>query len=309
MAARIVGVGKHLAAKVLTNADLERMVETNDEWIVERTGIRERRIAADDETTSSLGAEAVAHGARNCRPDRGRHRPRDLRHAVAGRHVPVVGVADPGAASARKPRRRLRRQRRLHRLRRRPRDRRAVHQRRRLRARPRRGLRGDSRASSTGPTARPASSSAMAPARSCWSKARHGRRRRLRAAERWHRRRPPLRPRPGQRAEQLPADRGLLHRHGRPRGLQVRRRAPWRRSTRKSLAPLRPDGRGRDLRGAPPGEPAHHDGARQGPRHATASADLATSSKYGNTSSASIPIALCEAWEEGRLTARRPHRR
>jgi len=58
MAARIVGVGKHLPSKVLTNADLERMVDTNDEWIVERTGIRERRIAADDETTSSLGAEA-----------------------------------------------------------------------------------------------------------------------------------------------------------------------------------------------------------------------------------------------------------
>ena len=58
MAARIVGVGKHLPSKVLTNADLERMVETNDEWIVERTGFRERRIAADDETTSSLGAEA-----------------------------------------------------------------------------------------------------------------------------------------------------------------------------------------------------------------------------------------------------------
>jgi len=58
MAARIVGVGKYLPEKVLTNADLERMVDTNDEWIVERTGIRERRIAADDETTSSLGAEA-----------------------------------------------------------------------------------------------------------------------------------------------------------------------------------------------------------------------------------------------------------
>ena len=58
MAARIVGVGKYLPSRILTNADLERMVETNDEWIVERTGIRERRIAADEETTSSLGAEA-----------------------------------------------------------------------------------------------------------------------------------------------------------------------------------------------------------------------------------------------------------
>ena len=59
MAARIVGVGKYLPSKVLTNADLERMVETSDTWIVERTGIRERRIAADDETTASMGAHAA----------------------------------------------------------------------------------------------------------------------------------------------------------------------------------------------------------------------------------------------------------
>jgi 3-oxoacyl-[acyl-carrier-protein] synthase-3 len=59
MAARIVGVGKYLPSKVLTNADLERMVETSDEWIVERTGIRERRIAAEDETTATMGANAA----------------------------------------------------------------------------------------------------------------------------------------------------------------------------------------------------------------------------------------------------------
>ena len=71
MAARIVGVGKYLPEKILTNADLERMVETNDEWIVERTGIRERSIAADDETTSSLGAEAalMALSNANLTPD------------------------------------------------------------------------------------------------------------------------------------------------------------------------------------------------------------------------------------------------
>ena len=59
MAARIVGVGKYLPSRVLTNAELETMVETSDEWIVERTGIRERRLAADDETTASLGTEAA----------------------------------------------------------------------------------------------------------------------------------------------------------------------------------------------------------------------------------------------------------
>jgi 3-oxoacyl-[acyl-carrier-protein] synthase III len=59
MAARIVGVGKYLPAKVLTNTDLETMVETSNEWIVDRTGIRERRLAAENETTASLGSEAA----------------------------------------------------------------------------------------------------------------------------------------------------------------------------------------------------------------------------------------------------------
>jgi len=59
MTARIVGVGKALPARVLTNDDLERMVDTNDEWIVDRTGIRERRLAADDEGCASLGTRAA----------------------------------------------------------------------------------------------------------------------------------------------------------------------------------------------------------------------------------------------------------
>ncbi len=54
MFARIKGTGSYLPEKILTNADLERMVETSDEWIVARTGIRERHIAAEDETTSDL---------------------------------------------------------------------------------------------------------------------------------------------------------------------------------------------------------------------------------------------------------------
>jgi 3-oxoacyl-[acyl-carrier-protein] synthase-3 len=58
MAARIVGVGKYLPQRVLTNADLEKMVETSNQWIVDRTGIRERRIAATDETAATLGVEA-----------------------------------------------------------------------------------------------------------------------------------------------------------------------------------------------------------------------------------------------------------
>ena len=50
MFSKILGTGSYVPATVRTNADLERMVETSDEWIVERTGIKERRIAGEDET-------------------------------------------------------------------------------------------------------------------------------------------------------------------------------------------------------------------------------------------------------------------
>jgi 3-oxoacyl-[acyl-carrier-protein] synthase-3 len=56
--ARITGTGGYLPAKVLTNKDLESRVETSDEWIVARTGIRERHIAADGEFTSDLALHA-----------------------------------------------------------------------------------------------------------------------------------------------------------------------------------------------------------------------------------------------------------
>jgi 3-oxoacyl-[acyl-carrier-protein] synthase III len=55
----ILGTGSYLPEKVLTNADLEKMVDTNDEWIVSRTGIRERRIAALDEASSDLSVKAA----------------------------------------------------------------------------------------------------------------------------------------------------------------------------------------------------------------------------------------------------------
>jgi 3-oxoacyl-[acyl-carrier-protein] synthase-3 len=54
----LTGWGAYAPSQVLTNADLERMVETNDEWIVSRTGIRERRIAGPNETTASMAAVA-----------------------------------------------------------------------------------------------------------------------------------------------------------------------------------------------------------------------------------------------------------
>lgn len=56
---KIAGTGSYLPEKILTNHDLEQMVETSDEWINQRTGISERRIAADDQATSDLAAEAA----------------------------------------------------------------------------------------------------------------------------------------------------------------------------------------------------------------------------------------------------------
>jgi 3-oxoacyl-[acyl-carrier-protein] synthase-3 len=55
----ITGVGSYVPEKILTNADLEKMVETSDEWIITRTGIKERRIAAADEFTSDMAAKAA----------------------------------------------------------------------------------------------------------------------------------------------------------------------------------------------------------------------------------------------------------
>jgi 3-oxoacyl-[acyl-carrier-protein] synthase III len=60
MRASIAGWGTAVPEQRLTNADLERRVDTSSEWIVERTGIRERRVAAGDETTASLAIEAGA---------------------------------------------------------------------------------------------------------------------------------------------------------------------------------------------------------------------------------------------------------
>jgi 3-oxoacyl-[acyl-carrier-protein] synthase-3 len=55
----VLGCGSYLPSRVVTNSDLSRMVDTTDEWITQRTGIRERRIAADGETTSAMGIKAA----------------------------------------------------------------------------------------------------------------------------------------------------------------------------------------------------------------------------------------------------------
>jgi len=59
MRSLITGTGSYAPEKILTNADLERLVDTNDQWIVERTGIKERHIAAPEQASSDLAVEAA----------------------------------------------------------------------------------------------------------------------------------------------------------------------------------------------------------------------------------------------------------
>ncbi|RLB62333.1 MAG: 3-oxoacyl-ACP synthase, partial [Deltaproteobacteria bacterium] len=59
MKSRIIGTGSYLPENIRTNYDLEKMVDTSHDWIVARTGIEERRIAADDQCTSDMGTIAA----------------------------------------------------------------------------------------------------------------------------------------------------------------------------------------------------------------------------------------------------------
>jgi 3-oxoacyl-[acyl-carrier-protein] synthase III len=65
--AAIIGLGSHVPERVLTNRDLEKMVDTNDEWIVSRTGIRERRIIEKGTTASQLALPAVREAIENAK--------------------------------------------------------------------------------------------------------------------------------------------------------------------------------------------------------------------------------------------------
>jgi len=65
ISATILGTGSYLPQKILTNQDLERMVETSDEWITTRTGISQRRVCAPEEASSDLGAEAARLACEN----------------------------------------------------------------------------------------------------------------------------------------------------------------------------------------------------------------------------------------------------
>ncbi|MGB2705674.1 MAG: beta-ketoacyl-ACP synthase III [Candidatus Omnitrophota bacterium] len=69
----IIGLGKYLPENRLTNKDLEKIVDTTDEWITERTGIKERRIARDDEATSDMAVSAAKKAL-----ERARLKPKDI---------------------------------------------------------------------------------------------------------------------------------------------------------------------------------------------------------------------------------------
>lgn len=62
---KIVGIGSYLPPRVLTNSDLEKMVDTSDAWIIERTGIKSRHIAAQNEYTSDLAVKAALNTLEN----------------------------------------------------------------------------------------------------------------------------------------------------------------------------------------------------------------------------------------------------
>lgn len=63
----IIGLGSYLPEKVLTNKDLEKMVDTTDEWIVKRSGVKERRIARPDEATSDMAVEAARRALKDAK--------------------------------------------------------------------------------------------------------------------------------------------------------------------------------------------------------------------------------------------------
>ncbi len=65
MNAGILGIGSYVPEKILSNSDLEQMMDTSDEWIVSRTGIKERRIASDEQDTSDLAYEAAVEALKD----------------------------------------------------------------------------------------------------------------------------------------------------------------------------------------------------------------------------------------------------
>jgi len=83
MSAYIIGTGAYVPARVMTNIELQRLVNTSDEWIVSRTGIRERRLAGPGESCSVLGAEAARRALEDAKISA-----QDLTHVLLGTFSP-----------------------------------------------------------------------------------------------------------------------------------------------------------------------------------------------------------------------------
>ena len=111
----VLGVGSALPSRRVSNEELAETVETSDAWIVERTGIRSRYIAADNETTASLATDAARRALDHAGVRRDRHRSDRARHGDARPDLPLLGDQGPGRARDRRLRR-LRRARGVHRL-------------------------------------------------------------------------------------------------------------------------------------------------------------------------------------------------
>ena len=130
----VLGCGSYLPQKVLTNAELAARIDTSDEWIVQRTGIRQRHIAAEGEFTSHLAINAARAALATCRHRRAGDRPDRAGDLDAGQHL--SGDRGRGPERARHPSwRRLRSAGGVLRLRLRARHRRQFPARRRLQAR------------------------------------------------------------------------------------------------------------------------------------------------------------------------------
>lgn len=83
MRSYVAGTGSFAPEKIVTNADLEKLIETNDQWIVERTGIRERRQIAAAEATSDLGVRAALKACEDAKLD-----PKDVEAIIVGTITP-----------------------------------------------------------------------------------------------------------------------------------------------------------------------------------------------------------------------------
>ena len=64
---KVAGTGVYLPARILSNQDLEKLVDTSDEWIMTRTGIKERRIASEQETSTHMGVAAAKQAQANAK--------------------------------------------------------------------------------------------------------------------------------------------------------------------------------------------------------------------------------------------------